>query len=172
MDKDEEALEAVLDDPFFDMTMWEYSLDIAVQICDLVREGQELKKVLSKPGYPSIKIVKGWMRQFPKFKDELELAKLSFADDVEEDFKKMLKEDVNKDDAPGRRIRMDGAKWVLERAKPEIYGPKKAAIDVNIATQILVDTGISRDPVTVTVEVQEDKDVLPAEMDEGDQDEC
>ncbi len=149
---DDEDAVSIYDDPFFQIEMWKYDPALAEQICDRLREGKKLAFICGNNGFPPLKVVEGWRRAYPQFGKELISARRAQALHLFDDVLEMSREDVDKEEVAGRRLRFDISKFLLEKLDPGMYGEKKTGIEINAPTTIIVSTGISRDPLP-TVEV-------------------
>ena len=181
MDKEEKGLTTldeegdILDDPFFNMELWKFDQSIAVYICDELRTGTSLKKILAKPGLPPYKTVVGWSKQFPQFLAAMDESRAAIVPMLHDDIIEAITGDdiLDRDELAAKRFKVDNAWKMVEKLRPDVYGNKGNQVDINIATQVLVDTGITREPPVgpVVVETKENEHVLPPEDDEGPEDE-
>lgn len=109
-----------------------FSMLVAGKICTLIAVGQPLQKICAQPDMPSVSVVQGWIRKYPKFKDMYEEARGLQADYVADEML-MIVQELRQTTIPGRASALRAAADLLakqaEWRSPRKYGPK---MDLNI----------------------------------------
>ena len=101
---------------------WDYSEDVARDICDRLIEGESLKAICSDPDMPSRTVVYEWLRDYPAFADNYARARTlqadTFADEIQEVAKNLgiLPEH--------KRVMIDAMKWRAARQNWRAWGDK------------------------------------------------
>lgn len=139
-----------------------YSVEIADAICNLVREGRTYEEVSSMEGMPALHLIFKWRSTHPDFAKRLKDARRDRATLHHDKAVEVLKDSdtMDKDDVPVAKFRFDSYLKLAERGSPEEYGQshKQAPGSGGAATMIVINTGISREPVTIEGVVHETED--------------
>lgn len=119
-----------------------YKPKLAQKVCQLIAEGNSLRKVCQLEGMPSRSTVFEWIVQYDEFSDQYARAKeksvesmaeeiLEIADDGTNDY---VADNYDKGRTPGYRVdgeniqrsklRVDTRKWLMGKLKPKKYGDK------------------------------------------------
>lgn len=119
-----------------------YSEEVAAELCSRLAEGKSLRSVCKADDMPSVPTVFKWIRDFPAFLKQYEVAKaesadamvdemLDIADDGTNDWMERLGEDgqpigyvLNGEHVQRSRLRLDARKWIASKLKPKKYGEK------------------------------------------------
>jgi hypothetical protein len=129
----------------------EYTPETGDLICFRLVDGESLRSITSDPALPSIPTVFKWLREYPDFLKQYELARSAqcdtyademadIADDGTNDYMEKHNKDgstyevVNAEHIQRSRLRVDTRKWIAERMRPKKYGPN-STIDVNAKVQ-------------------------------------
>lgn len=136
-----------------------YCKPLADLIVQEIMEGETtLKEACKKFGVQYSTIAK-WAKEVPQFGEALDEARRLSAemvhDDIQAEAKEMLKGNMTKGELESKRAALDLMKWSAEKRDPNRYG-NKVEKSAPGAVQIIIQTGISREPTTV--EVKENKD--------------
>lgn len=116
-----------------------YSEDVAIEICELLAQGQTLTEICSREGMPPISTVIGWVNDghVPGFSERYARARAIqievlaeeirlIADDGSNDYVLRKRGDneemeLQHEHVTRSRLRIDTRKWLLSKLKPEKY---------------------------------------------------
>ena len=109
-----------------------YSQELTDIVCARIADGQSLRRIARDEGMPGLTTIFTWLREYPEFRDQYELAKSSQADAMEEDMLDIadmppaMTQDgkVDSGDVAHMRLRIDTRKWIASKLKPKKYGDK------------------------------------------------
>ena len=109
-----------------------------------------MTKILGLP----VGLIYRWRSLHPDFEQKLSLAREDRAEYYRDEFEDTLSlgENIDKDDVAGKKMQLDGLKWLCEKDAPKRYGPKKADSaggTGGAGTIIVIDTGINRPALEV-----------------------
>lgn len=120
----------------------DFTPELADRICELLADGQSLRKVCENEWAPNKSNVFKWLRTNQPFRDQYELAKQESADSFADDMADIADDsrndwmENNDPDNPGyklngehvqrTRLRIDTRKWLASKLKPKKYGDKLA----------------------------------------------
>lgn len=146
------------DETFADLpvkkTPFKYTLPIAQQIVQRVREGKSISAIAKEAGMPKAAVVYDWSRLHPDFREALDMARRDRAEYYHDKVIAEVEELSEKEDVPVVKERVSAYKWAAEKGNPEKYGKAKSEGGIGNVT-IVVDTGIpAPQPVTVEAECQ------------------
>jgi hypothetical protein len=103
-----------------------FTPELAAQICEMLAEGQSLRKICEAPEMPSRSSVLLWLRESPEFSSQYARAREACADLLAEDIIAIADEAKSKEDAPAIKVRVDARIWVASKLKPKVYGNHQA----------------------------------------------
>lgn len=130
-----------------------FSKPLADLIIQTITEGSTLKKACEKYGVQYSTIMK-WSKLVPEFGEALDEARRLSAemvhDEVMDEAKEMLKGNMTKGELESKRAALDLMKWSAEKRDPNRFGNKQEKAAPG-AVQIVIQTGISREPTTIEV---------------------
>lgn len=137
-----------------DLSYFKFNYDMALLICQRVREGYTLKRLGEDPDLPELAVIHYWLRSNASFKEEMKLAR---ADRAEYYHDKVL--DIADGTERGEQVQVnkfkaDQYKWAAEKGNPDRYG-NKTTIDGTIenkVSMIVLNTGIVRKKPDIEVE--------------------
>lgn len=124
-----------------------YSKALSTRICARLAIGHSMRKISQDDKYPSMETMFRWLRIYPEFRDQYEIAKQESADSYADEIVDIADEEALSDliidgipvldpetDKPYRivtstgvqhaRLRVDARKWVASKLKPKKYGDK------------------------------------------------
>ena len=109
-----------------------YSQELTDIVCARIADGQSLRRISRDEGMPGLTTIFTWLREYPEFRDQYELAKASQADAMEDDMLDIadmppaMTPDgkVDSADVAHMRLRIDTRKWIASKLKPKKYGDK------------------------------------------------
>jgi len=120
----------------------DYTPELADRICDQLSDGMSLRSVCLQEGMPSKVTVFKWLRKYPEFLKQYEVAKeesadshadyiLDIADDGANDWMEKLDKDgnvigwqINGEAVQRSRLRVDARKWIASKLKAKKYGDR------------------------------------------------
>lgn len=108
----------------------EFSQETADEICELIAEGQSLRKICDRGDMPAKSTVFKWLAQQPSFADQYAHAREAQADTLFDDVLAIadqydtLSEAVNPDLIQRAKLRIDARKWMAGKLRPKKYGEK------------------------------------------------
>lgn len=114
-----------------------YNLDIADRICELMIEGNSLRKICNMPGMPSRRAILNWLEKHDSFRQKYEIARLAqvefwsheiieIADDASGDFiiNERGERVVDHENINRARLKIDARKWLMAKLHPARYGDR------------------------------------------------
>jgi hypothetical protein len=118
-----------------------YTPKLALEICQLIANGESLRSIVKRDGMPCRATVQTWCLEHPEFAAKYEVAQslradqlfdecLEIADDSSHDTVTKIGKDGEPYDAPNTehinrsRLRVDTRKWVCGRMSPKKYGDR------------------------------------------------
>lgn len=113
-----------------------YTPDLADRICELLGEGKALRNICGKDGIPVTRTIYKWMRVYPPFSRQYQIAKEEAADAMVEEMLEIADDarndwmERNGDTVPDHehiqrsRVRIDTRKWIAAKLKPRRYADK------------------------------------------------
>lgn len=124
-----------------------YSLLQAEAIACLIAEGNSLRMIARRPGFPSLQIMRRWRTDHPEFEERLRNARKDRADYYVDKVIDAAEAATDKEDAPAAKIKIDAFRWAAGVDDPDMYANKaKVQGDAAVPITIIVNTGISRGP--------------------------
>lgn len=119
----------------------EFNQDMADLLCQELSMGKSLRTVCFGEDRPAISTFFRWMRDYPQFRKQYEVAKqeasdamaeeiMDIADDGTNDYLTKERPDgttfevVNSEHVQRSRLRIDTRKWLMAKMKPKKYGDK------------------------------------------------
>lgn len=133
-----------------EMDKYKFNFDMALLICQKVREGATLKEIGDDSTLPSLTVIHYWRRTNATFDEEIKLARKDRAEYYADKVIEIAEQVVDKDDVPVAKFKADQYKWAAEKGDPSSYGNKIEHTGSNTAPALIVVTGISRPDVEVT----------------------
>lgn len=128
---------------------WKYTPAIGGLICQLISEGARIGELLQKEGMPRAHIWHKWLQQHPELMEQYAHARKGRAEYYED---KIIAEaesaDYDKDPIATAKLKIETWKWATAIDDSERYGNKtKISGDVSAPIQLIVSTGINREPL-------------------------
>ncbi len=123
-------------------------------IIEAIEEGETLKRVLSQPGFPRYSTILLWAEKHQKFGERLTRARKARAemihDEIVEISEKFRDGSLTKGQVEAFEKAANLLKWSAEKSDPQRFGTAKAEANVG-GVSIIIQTGISREPLIVEV---------------------
>lgn len=124
-----------------------YSKALSERLCAKLAEGQSMRKVCKETKMPAMQTVFRWLRVYPYFREQYELAKQEAADALTDEMIDIADDGVMTDlvidgvpvldpdtgepykittstGVQHARLRVDTRKWIASKLKPKKYGDK------------------------------------------------
>lgn len=129
----------------------DYNQAIADKICELIAEGESLRKICAADDMPAKATVFRWLGLHKEFSDQYARARdeqaESFADEIvaisdesettvktSDGFTEVVFDNVA---VQRNRLRIDARKWVASKLKPKKYG-EKIDVDANVTASVSI----------------------------------
>lgn len=115
----------------------DYTPQLATEICGEIALGYSLRTIAKTEGMPSVVTMFTWLKKYPDFLKQYEIAKseqadalaeemLDIADDGTNDWiEKNGKKSLDVEHVQRSRLRVDTRKWIASKLKPKKYGDKQ-----------------------------------------------
>lgn len=144
-----------------EMDKYKFNFDMAMLVCQKIREGATLKEIADDATLPSLTVIHYWRRTNATFDEEIKLARKERAEYYHDRVLEIADEVVDRDDVPVAKFKADQYRWAAEKGDPSSYGNKVEHSGSNTAPAIVVVTGIDRKPdvITEAVEVEETPEI-------------
>jgi hypothetical protein len=117
-----------------------YTPELADRVCELMIEGQSLRKICETPGMPSRRNIFNWLKDNADFREKYEIARmlqaewwsheiLAIADDSSGDItiNEHGEQIVDHENINRSRLRVDARKWLMSKLHPQRYGDRVTA---------------------------------------------
>lgn len=133
-----------------------YTEELAERICALFASGATMSAISRMPEMPSLETLYRWVQNNKVFREMLDDARATRAFSAEDRIADLAELPIDKDSAPGERLRFDALKFLAEVNNPARYG-KKTTIsgDKNNPVVLVVQTGVP-EPVAPAIELTAD----------------
>lgn len=86
-----------------------------------------------------------WRAREPDFEGALQMAIKARAEIIRDKIVDEIRYDIGKDDAAGKRVKIDALKWLASCDDKQRFGTSKSEVTVQGAGVLIVDTGIRRE---------------------------
>jgi len=137
-----------------------YTIEMGAILCNLVREGKTLLQISKMEGMPALHLMYTWKGHNPEFAMKMKQAKKDRAEYHMDRAAELLEgaSELEKDDVSANKLAIDGFIKLAEKGNPEEFQPKPQLLQTQIApAMIVINTGISREPITVEVPREDSK---------------
>ena len=103
-----------------------YTEEKALEICELVADGQSINKISKLPGMPNRSTILKWFRDVPEFSTMYARAKEIGFEVLADEIIDLADAEVNTDKDQLRRhqLMIDTRKWLLAKLQPRKYGER------------------------------------------------
>jgi hypothetical protein len=125
----------------------QFNQAIVDEICERISLGASLTRLLlANPGkFPSYQTFCRWRREFPHVEKQLAEARENRTEFLRDRFADII-DGVDEENVQSSRLKMDGLKYLMSVENRGQYGEKKTDVNITVPTQIVIATGIDRDP--------------------------
>jgi hypothetical protein len=100
-----------------------YSDRIAQQICELIAEGESLRSICERHGFPSRTVVRDWLVTREDFRAKYARAREEQADVMDEKILDVA-DSCTPETAQADRVKIAAYQWRAAKLKPKVYGDK------------------------------------------------
>lgn len=100
-----------------------YVKEVADDICQLIAQGESLRKICERPGMPSLSMVFRWLNEQAEFRDQYARARESQADFLLEELLE-ISDLATPEDVNVAKLRVDARKWFITKVAPKKYGDR------------------------------------------------
>lgn len=122
-----------------------YSPLVIDVICEEIANGGNLTDICKKPHMPTYSTLCRWRRKYPEIDPLLDLARRDRAEFLRDKALKEISGDLHPREVEGKRLKTD-IYWKAAGVDDSRYSPKaKVEANINMPTQIVVETGIRRE---------------------------
>lgn len=111
----------------------DYTPELAERICNELTDGKSLRKVCSQEGFPVKTTVLRWLRIYPEFKSQYDIAVLERSRWMVDNMLDLIDEE---EDVQKARLKVDVIKWQASKENRALYGDK---IEQNINGSVKVE---------------------------------
>ncbi|HFI6269077.1 TPA: DNA-binding protein [Escherichia coli] len=136
-----------------------YTEEKALEICELVADGQSINKISKMPGMPTRSTILKWFRDVPEFSDMYIRAKeIGFevlADeiiDIADAAENIKKEELNR-----HHLMIETRKWLLAKLQPRKYGERVTQEIVGSREEAPVQVEVTKEEIARIVQEVEDE---------------
>lgn len=136
-----------------------YTEEKALEICELVADGQSINKISKMPGMPTRSTILKWFRDVPEFSTMYARAKeIGFEVLADEIIDLADAEDnADKDQCRRHQLMIDTRKWLLAKLQPRKYGERVTQEIVGNKEEAPVQVEISKEEIARIVQEVEDE---------------
>lgn len=136
-----------------------YTEEKALEICELVADGQSINKISKMPGMPTRSTILKWFRDVPEFSTMYARAKeIGFEVLADEIIDLADAEDnADKDQCRRHQLMIDTRKWLLAKLQPRKYGERVTQEVVGNKEEAPVQVEISKEEIARIVQEVEDE---------------
>lgn len=136
--------------------IWPYIEEVALEIARLISEGETLKAICSREGFPPINIVAKWRVAVPGFKALIEEARKIRAEMFHDDLVETV-EKVDESNAKSSKVKIDGLKHLAAIDDQDTYGNRTKVVgDKDAPLNFVFNTGIQRNAASKQIAEEED----------------
>lgn len=103
-----------------------YTEEKALEICELVADGQSINKISKMPGMPNRSTILKWFRDVPEFSTMYARAKEIGFEVLADEIIDLAdaEENMDKDQLRRHQLMIDTRKWLLAKLQPRKYGER------------------------------------------------
>ncbi|HGG2173365.1 TPA: DNA-binding protein [Escherichia coli] len=136
-----------------------YTEEKALEICELVADGQSINKISKLPGMPNRSTILKWFRDVPEFSTMYARAKdIGFEVLADEILDIADNEDnVDKDKCRRSQLMIDTRKWLLAKLQPRKYGERVTQEIVGNKEESPVQIEVTKEEIARIVQEVEDE---------------
>lgn len=136
-----------------------YTEEKALEICELVADGQSINKISKMPDMPARSTILKWFRDVPEFSDMYIRAKeIGFevlADEIIDIAD--AAENIDKDECRRHQLMIETRKWLLAKLQPRKYGERVTQEIVGNREEAPVQVEVTKEEIARIVKEVEDE---------------
>lgn len=136
-----------------------YTEEKALEICELVADGQSINKISKMPDMPARSTILKWFRDVPEFSDMYMRAKeIGFevlADEIIDIAD--AAENIDKDECRRHQLMIETRKWLLAKLQPRKYGERVTQEIVGNMEEAPVRVEVTKEEIARIVQEVEDE---------------
>ncbi|EIG9177928.1 DNA-binding protein [Escherichia coli] len=136
-----------------------YTEEKALEICELVADGQSINKISKIPGMPNRSTILKWFRDVPEFSTMYARAKEIGFEVLADEIIDLADAEVNTDKDQLRRhqLMIDTRKWLLAKLQPRKYGERVTQEIVGNREEAPVQVEVTKEEIARIVQEVEDE---------------
>ncbi|EED0293263.1 terminase small subunit-like protein [Escherichia coli] len=136
-----------------------YTEEKALEICELVADGQSINKISKLPGMPNRSTILKWFRDVPEFSTMYARAKEIGFEVLADEIIDLADAEVNTDKDQLRRhqLMIDTRKWLLAKLQPRKYGERVTQEIVGNREEAPVQVEVTKEEIARIVQEVEDE---------------
>ncbi|EJY0670448.1 DNA-binding protein [Escherichia coli] len=136
-----------------------YTEEKALEICELVADGQSINKISKLPGMPNRSTILKWFRDVPEFSTMYARAKEIGFEVLADEIIDLADAEVNTDKDQLRRhqLMIDTRKWLLAKLQPRKYGERVTQEIVGNKEEAPVQIEVTKEEIARIVQEVEDE---------------
>ncbi|WP_449261990.1 terminase small subunit-like protein [Escherichia coli] len=136
-----------------------YTEEKALEICELVADGQSINKISKMPGMPNRSTILKWFRDVPEFSTMYARAKEIGFEVLADEIIDLADAEVNTDKDQLRRhqLMIDTRKWLLAKLQPRKYGERVTQEIVGNKEEAPVQIEVMKEEIARIVQEVEDE---------------
>lgn len=145
-----------------DEPVYQFKRDIALRICQEVKNGRTLLDIGNDPEFPPLHIISFWQRSERMFQEELIIARKQRSEVYHDKVLEIADNAANlrytsKEDISNANLAAKQYQWAAERGNPERYGNKVTheGSEEKPITMRVINTGINRHKPDIETEAKE-----------------
>lgn len=132
--------------PLIETSNVPYTVDVVSQLLERMVEGEGITKICRDPTMPKYSQLVRWMRVYPWIKEAIEEARVARAEYHRD---RVMEEaeyaESSKDPIEAAKVKIEANKWAAGVDDARYKGNAKIEANISVPTQIVVQTGISRE---------------------------
>lgn len=100
-----------------------YVKEVADDVCQLIEQGESLRKICERPGMPNQRTIFRWLNENDEFCQQYARARENQADFLLEEMLE-ISDLATPEDVSVAKLRVDARKWYITKVAPKKYGDK------------------------------------------------
>lgn len=136
-----------------------YTEEKALEICELVADGQSINKISKMPGMPTRSTILKWFRDVPEFSVMYARAKEIGFEVLADEIIDLADaaENADKDQCRRHQLMIDTRKWLLAKLQPRKYGERVTQEIVGNKEEAPVQVEVTKEEIARIVQEVEDE---------------
>ncbi|HDJ9372813.1 DNA-binding protein [Escherichia coli] len=136
-----------------------YSEEKALEICELVSDGESINKISKMPGMPARSTILKWFRDVPEFSDMYIRAKEIGFEVLADEIIDLADapENIKKEELNRHHLMIETRKWLLAKLQPRKYGERVTQEIVGNREEAPVQVEVTKEEIARIVQEVEDE---------------